>query len=244
MGLLRHPAWSPEVRRGLEDMIQSNRSPAPIAAFDWDNTVIRGDVGEAALQRLGELAGEDFLSRYERLCHEQGKRVGYAWCAEMAYGRNDAALAALAAEVLDREIAAGRITYREPMVELVEALVDSGWQVWVVSASLEELVVEAARRIGWPRTQVLGMRLARDAAGVALPKALDPLPYEEGKVAVIDRFIGRRPRFAAGDSDTDLPMLEAAEHRLVIDRGQPALRRRAADGGYWLQAGWGAAALA
>ena len=55
----------------------------------------------------------------------------------------------------------------------------------------------------------------------------------------IDKYIGVRPTFAAGDTDTDIEMLQSAEHVLLMDRGNDEAQAEAKAGGWWVQPpGW------
>jgi len=101
----------------------------------------------------------------------------------------------------------------QPMLELLSYLRDQGFQTWIVSGGgVHFLRAMAEETYGIPPQQVLGS---------ASPTEYDPesrsivkLPGiafvddKAGKPVGIDSRIGRRPIFAAGNSDGDFEMLE------------------------------------
>jgi HAD superfamily phosphoserine phosphatase-like hydrolase len=234
--------WDASVREGLEAMIRAHgresagwsRDRRPLAVFDWDNTCIAGDIGEAALMALDARDGGDRMGTYERMVETDGKRIAYAWCAFALEGMTPREVREFTLDVIDGWTADGRIRLRPELVDLVAAMQASGWETWAITASAEPLVQAFAQRYGIPADQVAGMRLAIDDGRYAARLA-GPNTFREGKVEAIDRYIGRRPVFAAGDTETDLEMLWCARHALLIDRHEPMMRAAAAEGGWWLQ---------
>jgi len=255
------------------------------AVFDWDNTCIFNDIGDAAFDRAlrtddlrlapderaallpGPLRDGPWSARraemhalYEDLETAVGATRRYEWVASLLAGRTDRDLEALAEAAIDEGLAAplavevlrtgaggggdaGRevrvprgLRLYEPIVGLQRTLLAAGLDVRIVTASAAPLVRAFARRAGLDPDRVIGVRLDRDpATGRLLPRALSPFPYAEGKVAAIDRFIGRRPALVAGDSPGDLPMLRAATHtRLVIERDPRSEAARVARAEGWL----------
>jgi len=238
--------WDATVRSALEALIDAHGQDAPgyqpatppIAVFDWDNTCITGDIGEAVLRRLDADGRPGAWAEYERLCHDRGDAIGYRYCAEVVGGGDPMALRLWISDVIDDCLATGEIKVRPEMRELFWALQVAGWQPWVVSASAEPLVSVFAQRYGVPGHRVIGMVLGRDPAGCLLQEVVGPVTYRGGKVDAIDQRIGRRPTLAGGDATTDLEMLGSASHALLFDRGNTKLTRIAAGAGWWLQPAW------
>ncbi|MEM1028563.1 MAG: HAD family hydrolase [Planctomycetota bacterium] len=106
------------------------------------------------------------------------------------------------------------LTY-EPMVELLEYLRANGFKTFIVSGGGIDFVrVFAEDAYGIPPEQVVGTSLKtafemRDGVPslVKLPE-LNFIDDKEGKPVGIHQHIGRRPLFAAGNSDGDLQMLQ------------------------------------
>jgi phosphoglycolate phosphatase-like HAD superfamily hydrolase len=103
----------------------------------------------------------------------------------------------------------------QPMLELLSHLRNKGFKTFIVSGGGVEFMrpwVEAA--YGIPPEQVVGSsgvtRFELGPGGPVLLKEakLDFLDDGPGKPAGINRFIGRRPTFAFGNSDGDQQMLE------------------------------------
>lgn len=114
------------------------------------------------------------------------------------------------------------LVYR-PMLELLAYLRASGFKTFIVSGGGVEFMRPWAERVyGIPPEQVVGssgvvkFQIGEDGKPelMKLPKVefIDDGP---GKPAGINRFIGRRPIFAFGNSDGDLQMLQwtAAGHQ-------------------------------
>ena len=103
----------------------------------------------------------------------------------------------------------------EPMLELLAYLRDNGFKTFIVSGgNLEFLRPWTERVYGIPPEQVVGSSFKtkyelRDGRPVivSLPE-LDFIDNKDGKALGIERFIGRRPIIAFGNSDGDIQMLE------------------------------------
>lgn len=113
------------------------------------------------------------------------------------------------------------------MAWLMDALHGAGFDVFVVTASLQDVVAPTAARVyGIDETRVFGMRTVMQ--GDHYTDTVDErdgyaITFGPGKTRVIENFVGRAPLLVAGDSDTDHHMLTAFPEtrvRLVIDRGQ------------------------
>jgi phosphoglycolate phosphatase-like HAD superfamily hydrolase len=107
-----------------------------------------------------------------------------------------------------------RVVY-QPMLDLLRYLRANGFKTYIVSGGgVEFMRVFAERAYGIPPEQVIGSSgkqkfELRDGKPVLvkLPE-LDFLDDKEGKPIAIQKFIGRRPLAAFGNSDGDLAMLQ------------------------------------
>ncbi|WP_436716882.1 HAD family hydrolase [Roseiconus lacunae] len=103
----------------------------------------------------------------------------------------------------------------QPMLELLEYLRDNGFKTFIVSGGgIEFMRPWAENTYGIPPEQVVGSSLkmkyeVRDGVPVLvkLPE-VDLIDDKVGKPVGIQSHIGRRPIFAAGNSDGDFQMLE------------------------------------
>lgn len=106
------------------------------------------------------------------------------------------------------------MVYR-PMLELMDYLRGHGFRTYIVSGGGIDFMRPWTEAVyGIPPEQVIGSsgktRYLSDADGVRLEKLpeIDFIDDGPGKPVGIQRHIGRKPIFAAGNSDGDLQMLE------------------------------------
>jgi phosphoglycolate phosphatase-like HAD superfamily hydrolase len=103
----------------------------------------------------------------------------------------------------------------QPMLELLSYLRANGYETWIVSGGgIEFIRTFAERAYGIPPQQVIGSSVVTEFQVVddrpelmRLPK-IDFIDDKAGKPVGINKFIGKRPVFAAGNSDGDLQMLQ------------------------------------
>jgi hypothetical protein len=103
----------------------------------------------------------------------------------------------------------------QPMLELLDYLRDNDFKTFIVSGGGIEFMrpwVEEA--YGIPKDQVIGSSIKTEFLMIdgkpqikRLP-ALDFIDDKEGKPIGINKFIGKKPVFASGNSDGDLQMLQ------------------------------------
>ena len=103
----------------------------------------------------------------------------------------------------------------QPMLELLEYLRSNGFRTWIVSGGGIEFMRPWTERVyGIPPEQVVGSTIAtrfemRESGPVLLRlPEMDFVDDKAGKPVAINRFIGRRPIAAFGNSDGDLQMLQ------------------------------------
>jgi len=103
----------------------------------------------------------------------------------------------------------------QPMIELVKYLQANQFKVFIVSGGGIEFMRAWAEGVyGIPKDQIIGSSLkARFDYNNGNPRIvklaeLDFNDDKEGKPVAIQRYIGRKPVFAAGNSDGDLQMLQ------------------------------------
>ena len=111
---------------------------------------------------------------------------------------------------------------QQEIKDLMSALTAAGAQVYVISASQQELVRGAAAAFGYPipADHIYGLRNAMADTRYAPRNEVGyPVTWRQGKADLIDEVLPKgRHIFAAGDANTDVEMLAHAEYRLVIDR--------------------------
>jgi phosphoserine phosphatase len=103
----------------------------------------------------------------------------------------------------------------QPMLELLDYLRSNGFKTFIVSGGGIEFMRPWVEEVyGIPKDQVVGSSIAteynyNDGNPVIkrLPK-IDFIDDKAGKPVGINKFIGRKPVFASGNSDGDLQMLQ------------------------------------
>jgi phosphoserine phosphatase len=111
-------------------------------------------------------------------------------------------------------------TVYRPMMELLNYLWSSDFKIYIVSGGgMDFMQVFSKKAYGMPPENVIGSvlmtRYKMQANGpvlIRLPQIVEPLNEGPGKPVNIQRYIGRRPIMAVGNSDGDLQMLEFAEN--------------------------------
>ncbi len=132
---------------------------------------------------------------------------------------------AFAREVVSGAAMVSRL--QREVVGLIARARAAGLRVMVVSASPEDVVVEAAATAGFDERDVVAAR-PRYGADVMLPEVEQPIPYANGKVARLrERIGGESPLLAAlGDNVFDLALLASAGLGVAV-RPKPRLVARA-----------------
>lgn len=103
----------------------------------------------------------------------------------------------------------------QPMLELLDYLRANDFKTFIVSGGGIEFMRPWVEEVyGIPKDQVVGSSIKTEFAiedGKALIKRLPEIDFiddKEGKPLGINKFIGRRPVFASGNSDGDLAMMQ------------------------------------
>lgn len=115
-----------------------------------------------------------------------------------------------------RDVPRGARFIRES-VDLLGALTERNFDIWVVSGSNKWSVEPVFRRFGIPLDRIIGIDLeVRD--GLLTDRAETPLPIRAGKIDALRRRTLLVPLLAASDSKNDIPLLLlAAELRVRIN---------------------------
>lgn len=301
-----------------------NPDDKPVATFDWDNSIIKNDIGNAMLYWLirhdkvlqppdadwsavpfltAEAAatlraacgtetppGSPLLTSTNAACADELVSInenkalttgqpafagdynhrtyepGIAWQSHLLAGHTPDEVRGFAREAIATNLAApagatqlvgttkvdGYIRIYAQIQDLISTLQANGFDVWVVSASPQEVVETFAARVGVPGDHVIGVRLLPDAEGRLTFDVAGCGPVADGENALLTYKLGKRcwinkvifgdgtvnaiaPRLdakrqvlAVGDSDTDSVFVpDASELRLVINRNAPELMCRA-----------------
>ncbi|GAA3397529.1 haloacid dehalogenase-like hydrolase [Streptomyces roseoviridis] len=327
--------WHGDNKARLERLIADHcrkktpRGDKPLAIFDWDNTVIKNDVGDATFfwllrhdrvrpPRNGDWTttsrhltpdaatalrnacptgtrtlptatdtrcADELLAVYATGATTAGatafaghdhRRMDpqYAWLAQLLHGWTPGQVRSFATAARAENLAApqgatqrvgssrvtGWIRHYDQQRDLLRALEDAGFAVWIVSASPEPVVDVWAEGIGIPASRAIGIRNTTEhgrltshlrGCGTVADGEDRMITYIDGKRCWINQEIlgvhgpaaervqpaHRRQVLAAGDSDTDVSFLrDATGLRLVVNRNKNELMCRAYDDadGRWI----------
>ncbi len=182
----------------------------------------------------------------------------YAWTAQLAAGLTHAEVSQLALDAVVPQLTApqgtkqligtrtvnGWIRIYEQSADLIAAVQSRGYEVWVITASPQDVVGALAPLTGIPASRVIGIRSLTDEAGKLTYsfEGCGPVPagdnsmmsYIEGKRCWVNKIVfgdstkhamerrpvAKRQVFAAGDSDTDIDFLRDAEFKFVLNRNK------------------------
>jgi hypothetical protein len=309
-------AWAGSNREALTELIDAKAcSGHPVATFDWDNTVVKNDVGDAttfyalahdsylrpaswrdtskfltdaAIAELDAACGhgapgtplptaetpactDEILSIYDGKTRagapafagafdHRRLEPAYAWTAQLLAGHTADEVRALASAAIDASLAAPEgamqtlgtsskpawLRIYDQQRELIAGLHARGFDVWVITASPQQVVQAISSRVGIPADHVIGIRMIE--AGGKLTARLAGcgpshdgddtiIPYIEGKRCWVNKVVfgddtphaierrpdGQRQTFAAGDAESDTAFVGDAAIHLVIDRHKEML---------------------
>ncbi len=185
----------------------------PMAFWDFDGTIMEGDVTEG-LERDGQhvfsgmvaetiaaglnrvYKGADGYARYKAdyaRMNEIGRWLAWPYNAQMFDGVRVAELDALCAERFDTVFSRH---YFASSVAIMQALEAAGIENYVVSASPESFVANAAKTLGLPRERLRAIRV-EVAGGRLTTRLVHPVPYGEGKVENVRELVAARPHGVA-----------------------------------------------
>ncbi|MBA3458294.1 MAG: haloacid dehalogenase-like hydrolase [Deltaproteobacteria bacterium] len=324
-------AWHGTNRATLTTWLDSKgcKSPGysaaakPLALFDWDNTVVKNEVGDAitfymiaqgkvrqppnqdwkltnkfmtnegalaltaacgttvpAGQPLptnttaGAACANEMLSMYidnktttnlTAFTGHDYRRMEptYAWTPQLMAGYSHAEVAQFAINATAPMFAAaegttqtigtrpglnGYLRIYDQIRDVITATQSRGYDVWVITASPQDLVGALAPMVGVPADHVIGIRSLVDGAGKLtysfegcgpVAPGQDMISYIEGKRCWINKVIfgdtsaaaidRRAPAdrarmvFAAGDSDTDIDFMRDSQYKLALNRAKTEL---------------------
>ena len=256
MALPRHPfSVSDElapIKKAVEERLGA-KGREPFAVFDFDNTCIVNDIGEATfaylcgheLLRDRSLLGatDDSRAYHERVFHTYHALLeeGQIKAAYMLIGRlfsgftpgeaEAATLSAISEEgsrlgskmLYDVHIERG-LAVRPHILSLMEFLRGKNVRIWVVNAS-HEVAVRAAMQHFGIKADLVGVKTIL-RKGVFTSELVQPMPIIEGKIECMRKFIdpARMPLIVVDDSTTGLPLLETADIKVVVDRDNELAR--------------------
>ena len=215
------PSWADnadavivQVLENVAKLKAAKPEAVPMAFWDFDGTIIKGDVSEGLtengrqvfkglVQRTIEAGLSTVYAKdggweqyhdkdYPRLV-EIGRWLGWPYNAQIYEG--------LRSSVLDdfcrAEYAAVYSKwYFAFSIKVLRELEKAGVESYIVSASPEAFVRNAAETVGIPRERIRGIRVAEPGGRMSV-QLLYPIPYAEGKVENVRELVLSRPQGVA-----------------------------------------------
>ena len=182
----------------------------------------------------------------------------YAWTAQLMKGYTHAEIQQFSTAAIGPQLTAtegatqtiagrslnGWLRIYDQSKDLIEVIKSQGYDVWVITASPQDVIQTFAPMVGINADHVIGIRSKTDSAGKLTYKFegcgtvpddnQQMISYIQGKRCWVNKVVfgdttaaamqkrpdGKRWYFAAGDSDTDIEFLRDAQYRLVINRNK------------------------
>ena len=121
------------------------------------------------------------------------------------------------------------------MKQLVKLFQDNGFEVWVVTGTIEFYVDRfIPENYGIHPCRVIGVKtIIHD--GLITDKPAGPVTEKEGKVDAIETIIKEKPLFVAGNSIGDLYMLRASKDLSMVINPSPELKKFALRNGWVIE---------
>lgn len=198
-----------EIRTRVQQAVAQIPKPW-IAAFDADGTLWDTDVGESffeyQIQNSGLKLPPNPWAEYldKKAIHPP---TAYLWLAQINQGQRVETVRAWAEKCYLSE---EPFPFFPAQKSLIQFLIGLGVKVYVVSASVKWSVEPAARRLGIPPEQVLGVATTEESL-ILTKERSGPITWKEGKVeALYEATGGVRPILVSGNTTGDLPLMETA----------------------------------
>jgi phosphoserine phosphatase len=185
----------------------------------------------------------------------------YAWTAQLLAGYTHAEIAQFAHNAIDPQLTAamgatqslggktlnGWLRVYDQIKDLIDVTKSYGYDVWIITASPQDVIAAFAPLVGIAADHVIGIRSKTDGnnkltytfegCGTVADNTAAMIPYIQGKRCWLNKVVfgdttatamqkradGKRQYFAAGDSDTDIEFLRDAQYKLVINRNKKEL---------------------
>jgi len=217
------PGFAPENASRLEAAAQ----PGAVIVFDADGTLWKGDVGEAFF--LWQLKENLFLppraesARKNWQMYQEGKlpeREMWIEATRAQAGVEETVLRQRAKEFFEKSFMGEVFPAMKAAISKFQA---GGSEVWIVSASHRWIVEPGAAYLRIPADHVVAIStVVRD--GRVTDEIIEPVPFKEGKVDAIQKYIRKTPAVVFGNSMSDAPMMRLSTSTAVAINPNDELR--------------------
>lgn len=229
--------WSQEINNQLKNFLDSTISitERKVAVFDCDGTTF-GQVphyladealyqyAEEVLKKRNDDVAKEKLAILDRMVKD-GNNVGKPYVEDRVHF-----LAGLSPEKIEN---IGYDCYQKSykgkfypeMKELIANLKDFGFEVWILTASPEQLYQKfVSEEFGISNINVVGAKCVV-ANGITTGEIILPIPQDDGKAHTIETFIKAKPLIVGGNSRGDMDMLnESSGLKIVVNPDDVTVR--------------------
>jgi len=200
--------FSPEVLKKINQSLDraKNTQSQPIAAFDADGTLWDTDLGESFFDYIIDynkvpLPAEPW-EHYKRLKKKKPEEA-YLWLAQICQNFDLSQIQSWSDDCVKR--------LNPPLFEaqknLIDHFVQSGVQIYIVTASIKWAVEPGARLLGLSNDQVIGIE-TKVHNGKITDQQNGVITYRQGKVeALLSKTHGQKPFYCSGNSEGDTELL-------------------------------------
>ncbi len=181
-----------------------------VAVFDADGTLWRGDIGEAFFKYQVQnslIPKAPLIKPWEIYCKAvaDGKTAdAFGWLAQWNEGVQEKDLRQWIQKFMKSSYGNHKIF--SPMRELIKKLLKHGFEVWIVSGSMQWVVEEMAACFGMMSKHIIGTAVEVQN-GVLTKKLSHFVPYRQAKVKLIKNKIQSIPLLVAGNTYWDKDMM-------------------------------------
>lgn len=198
-----------EILTNAEKVKRIQPKAVPMAFWDFDGTIIKGDVSEGLVengeQKYKGLLEETILAGlctiykgkegwhqfididYPRF-YKIGKEIAYSFCAKLYSNLKEEELDAFCLQKFEDVY---QNWYFSSSVKMLHALEDAGIENYIVSSSPEVFVKNAYKTINLARSRIRGIRVEIDNGHIT-QRLIYPINYGEGKAEIVKQIISAR----------------------------------------------------
>ena len=215
------PELTDKIIKHIDRSLDSLSGPA-IAAFDADGTLWSADVGgvlfeyQIAQDLIPDLPPNPW-QYYDNMKYDANREKvfpeAFLWLAQINAGQTLQTVRNWACEAL--ETVADFSTFSEQK-EIIDHLHKKGVEIFIVTTSVKWSVEPVAEFCNIDKDHVIGV--ATEVVGdVITDKPDGPVTYKQGKVeGLLHDTKGVKPFFCSGNTEADLPLIEAATDIKVV----------------------------
>lgn len=195
----------------------------PIAAFDADGTLWSHDAGEQFFEyefknKLVDGLPADPWKHYHDLKANVSKETAYLWLAQINAGKSLEEVRSWSQRCLEDNAPTPIFPEQKAIIDHLHS---NNVEVYVVTASIKWAVEPGAALYGIDQDHVIGITTHIEN-GIVTEKQGGPITYREGKVTgLLEKTNGIAPFFTSGNTEGDLPLLEASTHLRMVMASAP-----------------------